>query len=375
MTLALLLSLMTLPNGPPAGPRFASVAALVERGIQRGIYPGAVVVIGRRDSVLYSHGFGRVTWARRGAVPSPETTRWDLASLTKVVATTSALLVLVDQGEVELDAPVARYLPRFLGSGRELITVRMLLDHTSGLTSYVPFYRLAATRDGAIDLLYQAVPIREPGTVAEYSDLNAILLGLLVESVSGEPLDAFAHREVFAPLGLAATVFAPALADKVSVAPSRAVAGRPVPGRVNDENAFLLGGVAGHAGLFSTGADLARFAQVWLRGGSSLTGSWVKSATLKEFLRRSPQSGTRALGWDTPDHAMAHPSVYGALADGETYGHTGWTGTMLWIDPDHDLFLVFLTNRSLEPRTRRSITALRSLRAGLSDLVIRAARR
>ena len=137
------------------------------------------------------------------------------------------------------------------------------------------------------------------------------------------------------------------------VAPSRTVAGRPAPGRVNDENAFLLGGVAGHAGLFSTGADLARFAQVWLRGGSSPSGAWVKSATLKEFLRRSPQSGTRALGWDTPDHAGVHPSVYGALADGETYGHTGWTGTMLWIDPDHDLFLVFLTNRSYDPRSRR----------------------
>jgi CubicO group peptidase (beta-lactamase class C family) len=373
--LPLLLSLMTVANGPPASPRFSSVAALVERGIHRGIYPGAVVVIGRRDTVLYSHGFGRVTWARRGAVPSPETTRWDLASLTKVVATTSALLVLVDRGKVELDAPVARYLPRFAGLGRELITVRMLLDHTSGLASYVPFYRLAATRDGAIDLLYQAVPIRQPGTFAEYSDLNAILLGLLVESASGEPLDTYAHREVFAPLGLAATVFAPALADMVSVAPSRTVLGRPVPGRVNDENAFRLGGVAGHAGLFSTGADLARFAQVWLRGGATSTGSWVKSATLKEFLHRSPQSGTRALGWDTPDFAGAHPSVYGALADGATYGHTGWTGTMLWIDPDHDLFLVFLTNRSLDPRTRRSITALRSLRTGLSDLVIRAAQR
>lgn len=374
MTLAALLALVSVMNAP-AAPRFASVAALIERGIRRGIYPGAVVVIGRRDTVLYSRGFGRVTWARRGAVPSPETTRWDLASLTKVVATTSDLLVLVDQGKVDLDAPVVRYLPRFVGSGRELITVRMLLNHTSGLAAYVPLYRLASTREGAIDLLYQVVPIRQPGAVAEYSDLNAILLGLLVESVSGETLDTYTYREVFAPLGLAATVFAPALADPRLAAPSRTIEGRPVPGRVNDDNAYRLGGVAGHAGLFSTGADLARFAQVWLRGGVTSTGSWVRSATLQEFLRRSPGSGTRLLGWDTPDFASAHPSVYGALADGETYGHTGWTGTMMWIDPDHDLFLVFLTNRSLEPRTRRSLTALRSLRTGLSDLVIRAARR
>jgi len=375
VSLALLLSLLIAPNGPPHVSRFGSVAALVEQGIRRGIYPGAVVVIGRRDSVLYSHGFGRVTWARRGAVPSPAVTRWDLASLTKVVATTSALLVLVDQGKVDLDAPVARYLPRFVGSGRDLITVRMLLNHTSGLVAYVPFYRLAATREGAIDLLYQSSPIRPPGTFAEYSDLNAILLGLLVESVSGEPLDAFTYREVFAPLGLTATVFAPALVAPMAVAPSRTVDGHPVAGRVNDDNAYRLGGIAGHAGLFSTGADLARFAQVWLRGGAGSNGPWVKSATLQEFLQRSPGSGTRALGWDTPDFGGAHPSVYGELADGETYGHTGWTGTMLWIDPDHDLFLVFLTNRSLEPRTRRSMTALRSLRTGLSDLVIRAARR
>jgi len=375
VSLALLLSLIAAAPGPSGTPRFRPIAALIEQGIRRGIYPGAVVVIGRRDSVLYSHGFGRVTWARRGVTPSPETTRWDLASLTKVVATTSALLVLVDRGAVDLEAPVARYLPRFVGLGRERITVRMLLNHTSGLAPYVPFYRLATTREGAIDLLYQAVPVRPPGSVATYSDLNAILLGLLVESVSGEPLDAYAYREVFAPLGLAATVFAPSLAAPMSVAPSRTVSGRPMPGRVNDENAFRLGGVAGHAGLFSTGADLARFAQVWLRGGLISTGSWVRPATLQEFLRRTPESGTRALGWDTPEFAGPHPSVFGALADGETYGHTGWTGTMLWIDPAHDLFLVFLTNRSLEPRARRSMSALRSLRTGLSDLVIRAARR
>jgi CubicO group peptidase (beta-lactamase class C family) len=142
---------------------------------------------------------------------------------------------------------------------------------------------------------------------------------------------------------------------------------------VNDENSFLLGSVAGHAGLFSTGADLARYAQAWLRGGATSVGRWASPETLQEFLRLSPASGSRALGWDTPEQGGPNPSVFGKLAGAGTYGHTGWTGTMMWIDPDRDLFLVFLTNRSLDPRARRSIKALRALRGRLSEQVDMAA--
>ena len=374
MTLPLLLTLLTAAgHSPRPAVPFAAVEATVRRGIRQGIYPGAVVVVGRRDAVLYSKGFGHLTWARKAPTPSPESTRWDLASLTKVVATTSAVLVLVERGQVNLDAPVARYLPRFTGEGRERVTVRMLLDHTSGLPAYVPFFRLAANRDAAIDLLYREPLVRAPGLSADYSDLNAMLLGLLVEAVSGAPLDRFAASEVFTPLGMTATLFAPSLPAGASIAPSRSLAGRPEPGRVNDENSFLLGSVAGHAGLFSTGADLARYAQAWLRGGATSVGRWASPETLQEFLRLSPASGSRALGWDTPEQGGPNPSVFGKLAGAGTYGHTGWTGTMMWIDPDRDLFLVFLTNRSLDPRARRSIKALRALRGRLSEQVDMAA--
>lgn len=364
------------PSDPDA--RFFAAAAMVERGIRRGVYPGAVLVIGRRDSVLYSRGFGRLTWAAKSPRPSPNTTLWDLASLTKVMATTSAMMVLVDRGTVLLDEPVARYLPRFTGDGRERVTVRMLLDHTSGLPAYLAFHRLAASRDEAIELLYGEPLRRRPGASAVYSDLNAILLGLLVESVTTESLDVFTAREVSLPLGLTSTVFLPGLRTGFSVAPSRKVGGRPVAGRVNDDNAFLFGGVAGQAGLFSTGADVARFAQYWLRSGEERGKpgkpgeGWVSAGTMREFLRRTPSSGSRLLGWDTPEPHGNTPSIYGSLAGPLTYGHTGWTGTMLWIDPVRDLFVVFLTNRSLEPKARRSLTALRDIRTSLSDLVLSA---
>jgi CubicO group peptidase (beta-lactamase class C family) len=373
---AFLLGALLLQVPRPGAPAaFAAVGALVERGIRQGVYPGAVVVIGRRDTVLYAKGFGHLSWARGAPRPTAQETRWDLASLTKVLATASAVMVLVDQGLVSLDTPVASYLPRFTGDGRELITVRMLLDHTSGLRPYLALYRLADTRASALELLYNSVPVRLPGTSPQYSDLNAMLLGLLVEQVTGESLDTFAGREVFAPLRLSSTAFTPGLSPGLSVAPSWSAGGQPVFGRVNDDNANLLGGVAGHAGLFSTGGDLARFAQAWLREGTTPDGPWVRATAMREFLRRSAQSGSRVLGWDTPERRGAVPSIYGRLAGSHTFGHSGWTGTMLWVDPTRDLFLVFLTNRSLEPRSRHSITALHTLRTALSDMVIRTTRR
>ncbi len=197
----LLLALLQLSRSDSA---FAAVTEVVERGIRAGVYPGAVVVVGRRDTVLFARGFGHATWSASAFRPSPSETRWDLASLTKVVATASAVLVLVDQGHVSLDAPVARYLRRFAGRGRERITVRMLLDHTSGLPAYVALHRMAKTRQAAEDLLYRTAPIRVPGRVTAYSDVNAMLLGLLVEAVAGAPLDRFTSKEVFAPLGMMA---------------------------------------------------------------------------------------------------------------------------------------------------------------------------
>ena len=375
LRLAAVAALVTGP-APGAGafpPRhFSEVDAAVERGIRRGIYPGAVVVIGRRDQVLYARGYGHLTWAAGSGAPKPDSTLWDLASLTKVVGTASATMRLVDRGQLQLSAPVSRYLPRFRGGGKEQVTIRMLLDHTSGMRSYLPFFRGAHSRAQALDQLY-AVPLQHrPGAVEQYSDLNAILLGMVLEKVTGVSLDELVRREVLGPLDMSSTLFRPPQSLWGRVAPSALWRGHPIRGQVNDPNAAFFGGVSGHAGLFSTGADLATFARTWLRGGIGPDGHrWVSALTLRRFITPpNDLSGTRLLGWDSPD-TTATPSLFGRDAVPSTFGHTGWTGTELWVDPAHDLFLVFLTNRSYDPRVSGSIQALREVRADVSDAALR----
>jgi CubicO group peptidase (beta-lactamase class C family) len=365
---------MTLAAAPAHGQSFASIDAAVRDGIQKGIYPGAVVIIGRRDSLLYARGYGHFTWSPSSPVPRPDSTLWDIASITKVVSTAGAALRLVDQGKLDLEAPVRRYLPRFSGGPKNQVTVRMLLDHTSGLKSYVPFYLKArGSRARAIDLLYAQPLVRVPGDSAEYSDLNALFLGLVLEKVSGLPLDKLARREVFGPLGMTQTRYRPPASLKRRIVPSGMWRGHPVPGDVNDQNAVAMGGVAGHAGVFSTGMDLARYAAVWLRSGVGPAGLWVRPETMGRFLVKGPRTGSRLLGWDTRevDPAAEEPSVFGSLISDAGYGHTGFTGTELWIDPARDLFLVFLTNRAFDPRVRESAKELKFIRANLSDAVVR----
>jgi CubicO group peptidase (beta-lactamase class C family) len=278
----------------------------------------------------------------------------------------------VDQGLLRLDAPVRRYLPRFSGGLKNRVTVRMLLDHTSGLKSYVPIYRRArGSRARAVDLLYAQPLHRVPGDSAQYTDLNALLLGLAIERITGTSLDKAAAGQVFGPLDMSQTMYRPAASLRRRVVPSGMWRGRAVPGDVNDQNAVVFGGIAGHAGVFSTASDLARFAQVWLRGGAGPNGTWVRKETIDLFLTRSPRSGTRVLGWDTPDLEGQEPSIYGTLISRSAFGHTGFTGTELWIDPARDLFLVFLTNRAFDPKVRNSLKELKLVRTAVSDAAIR----
>ena len=364
--------LLTVVNAASAQHRFGAVDVAVREGITRGAYPGAVVVIGTADSILYSKGYGRFTWSKASEVPDPETTLWDLASLSKVLGTASAMAVLAADERVDLDAPVNRYLPEFAGGAKDRVTVRMLLDHTSGMPAYAQLYRSATSSD-AIAKLFSVPLQRDVGRSAVYSDLNAILAGLLIERVSGQGLDEFTRASVFTPLGMAATTYRPVASDKVRVVPTSIFRGRSVSGIVNDENARKLGGVAGHAGLFSTGMDVARFAQSWL-SVTAFSSPWANPSTLLQFFQRTPASGSRALGWDTPELAAdGGPSVFGRCASPATFGHTGWTGTELWIDREADLFVVFLTNRSYSPRTAgSSFTQLRLTRAKVSDAARRA---
>jgi CubicO group peptidase (beta-lactamase class C family) len=356
---------------PGRAQSIADVDAIVRQGIRQGAYPAAVVVIGRKDSVLYARGYGHFTWSPTSLVPSPDSTLWDIASITKVMGTTSAAMRLVDARRLSLDAPVRQYLPEFSGGAKDRVTIRMLLDHTSGLRSYVPFFKQARTRDQAKALLYSEPLVRPPGQSAVYSDLNAILLGLILERISDLPLDRLVTREVFGPLELRSTTYLPPVSNRPRTVPTALWRGHPVQGQVNDPNAVIFGGAAGHAGIFSSGMDLARYAQVWLRNGVGPRGQWVTPATMRQFLTRGENTGPRLLGWDTPELDGKEPSLYGTLISETAYGHTGFTGTEIWVDPAHDLFMVFLTNRTFDSRARNAHHVLRSVRTSLSDAALR----
>lgn len=364
------------PNARASAQSFVAVDRAVRTAIARRVFPGAAIVIGRHDSTLYARGYGHLTWNGASPIPAPDSTVWDLASLTKVLGPASVAARLVDRGELDLDAPIARWIDCFRGGERAGITLRMLLDHTSGMRAYL---RVAESGDGLGGALRDicAEPLRSmPGAEVRYSDLNAIVLGAVLEQVGGARLDELVRREVAEPLGLASLHFGAPDSSRRRTAPTSRSPGYIVRGAVNDWNAARLAGVAGHAGLFATAADVARFARVWLREGEIDSTRWISPETARRFLTITAVADGRRLGWDivtVPETSRDDPSAFGTLASTATYGHLGWTGTMLWIDPERDLFFVFLTNRAYEPRGRRSLDRMREVRTAASDAVIEAA--
>ncbi len=367
-------------GGAPVRAAFdaATFDPLVQDGIRQGAYAGAALVVGRRDTVLFAKGYGHLTWSAASRAVDPESTLYDLASLTKVIATTPALMLLVERGRVRLDAPVATYLPELQGTPTAGVTVRQLLTHTSGLRADIPDAQLKALRDSAAVMrrVLSEAPRVAPGTRVIYSDLNAILLGALVQRVTGEPLDGFVARELFAPLGLRGTMFRPPVRLRPWIAPTGVWRGHPVSGVVNDGSAFRLRGVSGNAGLFAPATDVARFAQFMLREGALPDGRrLLKQETVRLFTTKAADFGhgseARALGWQALPTGESVSSA-GARFGPHSYGHTGWTGTSLWIDPDRDLFVVLLSNRAYAPRARRPFTILKGVRGHVADAAARA---
>ncbi len=347
---------------------------LVVEGIRSLVYPGAALVVGTRDSILFAKGYGRFTWSARSAAVRVDSTLWDLASLTKVVATTPALMLLVERGKVDLDAPVARYLPDFAAPETAVITVRHLLTHTSGLRGTLPL-RDAPDSVAALRMVLSTTPIAAPGARVLYSDLNAILLGEIVRRVGGAALDEFVAREVYAPLGLSQEIlFRPSRRIERRTAPTGIWRGHAIAGVVNDPNAAKLGGVAGHAGAFGTAMGVARFAQFMLREGSPV----LQPETVRRFIAIAvpARRGTsaRTLGWEALPTGEDVSSA-GRLLGPHTYGHTGWTGTSLWIDPDRGLFVVLLTNRAYAQAggARGTFTVMKEVRGRVADAAARAA--
>lgn len=345
--------------------RLATIDRVVERGIKAGGYPGAAVVVGRKGAAVWEKGFGHLGWTADAASVVPERTIYDLASLTKVVGTTTAVMILFDQGRLHLDDQVVRFLPEFTGGGREQVTIRMLLTHRSGLPAGRDLWRIAHTADEARAAVLATPLVAAPGQHFEYSDLGADVLGFVVEAASGERLDTFLQARVFAPLGMSDTRFRPDASLRSRIAPTELTPprGYPLRGEVHDENAYALGGVAGHAGLFSTVSDLSIFAQMLLNGGSFNGTRIVADSTVHLFTRRASGSGTRGLGWDT----CAGSYGCGKFMGGDAYGHTGYTGTSLWIDPEREMFVILLTNRVHAAKARRPAKVISDVRADLAD--------
>ena len=346
----------------------AEIDTIIRDGIRGGVFPGAVVVIGTGDSVLFSKGYGHLTWSAETDVPSPETTLFDLASLTKVVATTPAIMLLVDRGVVDLDRRVSAYLVDFIGDRKNQVTVRHLLTHTSGLRAFLPLHTLTEDAAAARARVLDEALRWPPGSRVVYSDLNAMLLGWIVEAASGMALDEFAQQQLYAPIGMTETRFNLPRTLRSRAAPINVWRGHPIQGVIHDQNAARLNGVAGHAGLYATGADLGRYAQVYLRHGLLEDNiRLVRPETIELFTR--PGRGNRAFGWEGPDTTSSDNA--GALLSPQAFGHGGFTGTSIWIDPVTDVFVVLLTNRVYAPRARQSITRLKAVRGRVADAAVR----
>ena len=347
--------------------RLSLIDAAVERAIRDGRLPGAVVLVGHEGEIVYERAFGARSLAE---TPEPMTadTVFDLASLTKVVATTTSVMMLVEEGRLRLRDRVADHVPGFGAQGREAVTIAHLLTHTSGLAPDLPLKEAFEGAGTAIARTIALPPAAPPGERFIYSDLNFMLLGEIVGRVSGLPLDRFAQERIFGPLGMADTRFDPPAGLVPRIAPTEACAPLAWPcggpdaamlrGRVHDPTARRMGGVAGHAGLFSTARDLARFCAMLLGGGARDGVRLLAPLTVARMTRVSTPpdlADRRGLGWDIDSR---YSSNRGDLFPVGSYGHTGFTGTSLWIDPASETFVVFLSSR-VHPSGGGNVTALR----------------
>ena len=335
--------------------RLGRLDAIITEAIANRETPGAVVLVGRGDTVVFRKAYGQ-----RATAPTPEAmtldTMFDVASLTKVVATTTAAMMLLEEGRIRLIDPVAKYVPEFGKYGKERITIRDLMTHMSGLRPDVDLGDPWEGHDTAIRLGTEETPVAAPGQRFIYSDINYFMLGEIVERVSKMKLDVFTRERIFHPLGMRDTTFNPPRSVYGRIAPTQPASRR---GIVHDPTAERMGGVAGHAGLFSTAADLAIFCRMLLDGGA-LSGTRVLSPLAIERMTSPASPATeaniRGLGWDLDS---AYSSNRGEFLPLGSYGHTGFTGTSLWIDPASRVFVVFLSNR-VHPDGRGDVTPLRA---------------
>jgi CubicO group peptidase (beta-lactamase class C family) len=354
---------VTPPPPPPAPVRLPAAAVLVPAEPEAvGLAPGlrerldsvaaaavadraasaVAMAVGRHGRLVHARGYGATDWAP-GSTAATDSTLFDLASLTKVVATTTAAMILEDEGRLQLDRPVAFYVPELTDTLKQAVTVRQILTHRGGFEAFAPLY---------LDTRGQAEYLRKiderplkhvPGTETVYSDWDLILLQRVVERISGQTLDEFTQARIFRPLGMHDTGFrpSPTLLPRIAATEVDGRRGGLIRGEVHDPNAWAIGGVAGHAGLFSTARDLAVFAQMLLNNGEYGGVRILRPQTVARWTAPQLAGSSRALGWDTPSGRSSAGRFFGP----RSYGHTGYTGTSLWIDPERGVFVVLLTNR------------------------------
>jgi beta-N-acetylhexosaminidase len=367
---------MTLQPAPASlNARLKPAYDLLDRAVADDAFPGGVLSVGLHGQ-LATHAFGKLTRDAKAA-PVTASTIYDVASLTKPIATTTEAMVLVQQKRLDLDIPIIRFLPEWAAGSksdpdpgwRARVTTRMLLLHDSGLPAHRDFFLKAKSRDAMLKMVMAEPLVREPGKQVEYSDLGFILLGEILDRLTGKTEDQFAQQQIFAPLEMKSSLFNPPKDLRAQIAPTEndaAFRKRLLQGEVHDENAWAMGGVAGHAGLFSTAPDIAAFAQMLLNGGIYAHNRLLSRATIQTFTaRQAIGDSARTLGWDVP----SQPSSSGRYFSAAAYGHTGFTGTSLWIDPQRQVFVILLTNRVNPTRENEKI---RQVRPALHDAIFEA---
>ncbi|MDE3057636.1 MAG: serine hydrolase [Bacteroidota bacterium] len=350
--------------------KLCKVDDIVEKAIQDSAFPGATLLVAKDGVVVWNKAYGTYDYSEKSQLVDVNS-MYDLASVTKVIATTSAVMRLYDEEKLKLDDPVIKYIPQFGQNGKEHITLYNLLVHDSGLPAFIRFYYFCNDPQCLLDSLYAAKLVYKTGDSSIYSDLGLITMGKVIEKITGTTLDRYVDSVFFKPLGMTSTMYNPPASLIPRIAPTEVdnywkKTGVAVRGRVHDENAATLGGVSGHAGLFSTTSDLAVLLQMELNGGTYGGVRYIKEATLKKFRARQSSLSTRGIGWDTknPGHSWA-----GKLMSDSTFLHTGFTGTSVAVDPTRNLIIVFLTNRVNPTRNNYKIAEVRPV---LHDAIVSA---
>lgn len=328
---------------PAVAYEFSSLESLMRRAVADSVFPGASLAVIHRGRIVFHQAFGRLTYDSNSTA-ADTTTMYDAASLTKAVVTTCIAMQLAERDSLDIHAPVSRYRKSFAAGGKDRVTIEQLLRHTSGLRAHTYFSPSCVTPDELFRAIDQERPLSEPGTKTEYSDLGFMLLGNIVESLTGKSLASNFRERFSSPLGMSSTMFTPPPPFLGRIAPTgedgvwRLDRPRPL---VNDQNAALLGGIAGHAGLFTTTGDLCRMVRMLMNGGELDGKRYVRSSTVSTFLKKT--DAPRALGWDLVSTTGA--SSAGSRFSAASWGHLGFTGTSIWVDPDRGLAVILLSNR------------------------------